>query len=344
MLAAIIRDEPEPVTKLDPKLPALFGWIVQRCLSKDAEERYSSTRDLVKELQDLRTHLSEAVSAADNSPGNTPRLRRRVPFWVLAAVAALAVAVGLFVSIRFVRTGSSPAPFLNLSLSFPNEAAPNTYDTNPLALSSDGKTLVYAGARLFVRRFDRDEIRPIPGTEGARLPFISPDGLEVGFFAGGQLKKVSLAGGAPVSLCEAPVPRGGSWGADGTIVFAAEPVVGSPAHPGLGRRAPGRNEAERGCRVPQVSADRPGRRTRALRSPRPELDKSGHGRIAPDGRAADSRGERRVPPVSPDRTPRLHSPRLASRRSVQPEASRDLRTCCAAPQRPFCRIQWNEVC
>jgi serine/threonine-protein kinase len=73
---------------------------------------------------------------------------------------------------------------------------------------------------LFIRRLDRNEIRSIPGTDAAHLPFISPDGLEVGFFSwDGKLKKVSLAGGSPITLCDAPNARGGSWGADGTIVF-----------------------------------------------------------------------------------------------------------------------------
>jgi eukaryotic-like serine/threonine-protein kinase len=223
-LAAIIRDEPEPLTKLVPKLSAPPGWIVQRCLSKDPEERYSSTRDLAKELRNLRTHLSEAVSATDVLPGETPRLFRRVPFWALAAVAALAVALGLFVGVRFVRTGSPPAPPLSLSLSLPLDAYPITIDTNPLALTPDGRTLVYAGfdnagMKLFVRRLDRDEIKPIPGTDGASFPFFSPDGLQVGFFAEKKLKKLSLAGGSSITLCDAPNPLGGSWGADGTIVF-----------------------------------------------------------------------------------------------------------------------------
>ena len=125
-MAAIIRDEPEPVTKLDPKLPALLGWIVQRCLSKDPEERYSSTKDLAKELQNLRTHLSEAVSAMDVAPGETPRLRRRVPFWALAAAVAFAVALGLFVGIRFVRTGSPPASPLSLYAFLPGRRRTRT--------------------------------------------------------------------------------------------------------------------------------------------------------------------------------------------------------------------------
>ncbi len=79
---------------------------------------------------------------------------------------------------------------------------------------------------LFVRRLDRDEIRPIPGTDGAALPFLSPDGLQVGFFAEGKLKKVALDGGSPITLCDARIPRGGSWGADGTIVFTPSAMSG----------------------------------------------------------------------------------------------------------------------
>jgi serine/threonine-protein kinase len=246
-LAAIIHEEPEPVTRLAPKLPTPLGWIVQRCLSKDPEERYSSTRDLAKELQDLRTHLSEAVSATDVAPGESPRLRRRVLFWALAVAVALAVAFGLLLGIRFFRTGSPTASPLSLSLSFPIDAAPNTYNHNPLALSPDGKTLVYSGSEqlvlhiapevpqlLFVRRLDRDEIRPIPGTEGARFPFMSPDGLQVGFFAEKKLKKVSLAGGSPITLCDAPIPRGGSWGVDGTIVFTPGATSGLQRIPASG--------------------------------------------------------------------------------------------------------------
>ena len=59
----------------------------------------------------------------------------------------------------------------------------------------------------------------LTGTEGARQPFFSPDGEWVAFFSGGELKKVSIHGGASVTLCEAANPKGGSWGPDDTIVF-----------------------------------------------------------------------------------------------------------------------------
>src|SRR4029077_14890718 len=66
---------------------------------------------------------------------------------------------------------------------------------------------------------------PLSGTDGAANPFFSPDGQWIAFFAGAKLKKVSVAGGAPLTLCDAAAGRGGSWGEDGTIVFepAASP-------------------------------------------------------------------------------------------------------------------------
>jgi serine/threonine-protein kinase len=72
-----------------------------------------------------------------------------------------------------------------------------------------------------VRSADRLEAEPVPGITGARSPFFSPDGRWVGFFEGAELKKVAVTGGPAISLTRhSGTPRGGSWGPDGTIVFA----------------------------------------------------------------------------------------------------------------------------
>ncbi len=96
----------------------------------------------------------------------------------------------------------------------------------PFAVSRDGTRFVYttmngANTSLAVRDLHEPNSRPLPGTEGAGDPFISPNGKWVAFFASGQLKKVAVSGGLPVSLCLAPgVPYGASWGTEGHIVFA----------------------------------------------------------------------------------------------------------------------------
>jgi serine/threonine-protein kinase len=76
-----------------------------------------------------------------------------------------------------------------------------------------------SNTQLYLRPMDQLNAKPIPGTEGASMPFFSPDGQWVGFFAAGKLKKVSLMRGVPLRLCDAPNNRGASWGPDDTIRF-----------------------------------------------------------------------------------------------------------------------------
>ena len=79
-----------------------------------------------------------------------------------------------------------------------------------------------------LRSLDELEPRLIPGTEIASSPFFSPDGESVAYFTtagvlsgsgNGNLNKVSLRGGAPITLCGASYPFGASWSPDGTILF-----------------------------------------------------------------------------------------------------------------------------
>jgi hypothetical protein len=100
-------------------------------------------------------------------------------------------------------------------------------DGSPFDISADGSEVVYTGevggvSRLYRRRADRFEALAIPGTEGGNLPFFSPDGRWIGFFADGKLKKVDRDGGGPITLADASAsrPSGGTWGADGRIVYA----------------------------------------------------------------------------------------------------------------------------
>src|SRR5260370_36235906 len=76
-------------------------------------------------------------------------------------------------------------------------------------------------SQLYLRRVDRLEATPLRGTENGLYPFFSPDGQWVAFFAAGKLKKVSVLGGTPVTLCEAPAGRGGTWSPDNSIIFGS---------------------------------------------------------------------------------------------------------------------------
>jgi serine/threonine protein kinase len=85
-LTAIIRDEPEPIAALNPKLPAPVLWIIERCLAKEARRRFTSTEDLASDLATIRDHLSEATSAVEAVPTAVASMRRR--WWLPAVIAA----------------------------------------------------------------------------------------------------------------------------------------------------------------------------------------------------------------------------------------------------------------
>jgi serine/threonine-protein kinase len=91
-------------------------------------------------------------------------------------------------------------------------------------LSPDGSRVVFVtvgqdgGSHLNTRRLDESKVTELPGTDGARVPFFSPDGRWVGFWASGKLKRTPVEGGSPVVLCDAPDLMGASWGEDGSII------------------------------------------------------------------------------------------------------------------------------
>lgn len=94
-----------------------------------------------------------------------------------------------------------------------------------LIISPNGTRIVFRarapdGTRLYVREMNSVIAKPIAGTKDAHNPFFSPDGQWVGFSAGGEIKKVAIAGGVPVTLCSAPGNIGAIWGPDGNIYFS----------------------------------------------------------------------------------------------------------------------------
>ncbi|MEE8161935.1 MAG: hypothetical protein V3T61_09890, partial [Acidobacteriota bacterium] len=220
-LGAIIHKEPDW-----DGLPATTPWRIQellrRCLTKDAHDRL---RDIATVRIEVKLALYEPATVLPIGVGSVvqPQLWRRAIPWSIALVAVI-----IAVSIAF---WSSPQPISPPSTRFaitPSLAAPlASVVGNNIAISPDGRQVVYrtnTQSQLYLHSLDDFVDRPIPGTEGSTLgsPFFSPDGKSVGFFAGFELKKVSLAGGLPITLCDArPLGQSGSWGADDTIIFSA---------------------------------------------------------------------------------------------------------------------------
>ena len=222
-LVAILRQEAEPIGSVNPQVPAPVLWVIERCLAKDPEERFASTRDLARDLAQLRDRLSDPSLSAGQLPKGGRSARRALP-WVFAA-AALGALAAVMVLPRRPHTGGGGG-VARFSVGLPAGVRFSSGEIwTSVAISPDSLRLVFVGLtrgrpQLYLRLLDGFAAFPLEGTEGADSPFWSPDSRFIGFFAEGKLKKVLATGGPPQTLCDAPHEGTGTWSRDGTILFS----------------------------------------------------------------------------------------------------------------------------
>ena len=238
VLAAIIHKEPNWEA-----LPEKTVWrvrdLLRRCLQKDPHDR-------VHEIADVRIEIKLALEEPFETgmgPVEAPRARSpwrpAIAVVLTALVAATLTAIGVW---NLIPTAPRPVARMVIALSSTEELdfmGESALSEGVVAFSPDGTRLVYVANRgnardLYLRPMDQLEAKHIPGTEGASSPFFSPDGEWIGFFADGLMKKVSINGGTPVVVADAPSARGASWGPENTIVFAPATRKGLSLVPATG--------------------------------------------------------------------------------------------------------------
>jgi Tol biopolymer transport system component len=216
-LAAVLEAEPD-WDALPATTPPAIRRLLRRCLEKNPKQR-------LRDLGDARLDIADALDAQGSSAAPVPHIgRARIATRAAAAAAAIAIGVLLWALSR----PSAPADHRVTRTTIlvpPGQELDTGGGAQPLAISPDGRLVAYAATRgsqteLYVRSLDSFDARALAGTAGAQYPFFSPDGTSIAFFAERKLKRVAIRGGTPLTICDAPVvERGGTWGADGTIVF-----------------------------------------------------------------------------------------------------------------------------
>lgn len=237
LIGSILRDEPPPISSVQPMTPPALDRVVRTCLAKDPEERWQSAHDVMSELKWIAEGGSQAGVPA---PVAARRKSRERLAWGIAGAAVVAALVLAAVDFRLA---SAPVEVVRSSI-LPPEKTHFAFagdNAGPLTVSPDGRTISFVAAGekrplLYVRRLDSKDATPLTGTEDAIFPFWSADSRSIGFFSQGKLKRVDVAsGGVTATICEAPNPRGGTWNRDGVILFSPDtrqPIFRVPASGG----------------------------------------------------------------------------------------------------------------
>jgi eukaryotic-like serine/threonine-protein kinase len=225
-IAAILEGEPD-WTVLPVTTPPSIRRLVRRCLEKDSARRLPDVAVARLEIDDA---AGEAGTAAEAAATVTSRSRVRVWRGATAAAVVIALLAIGFAAWSAMRPSPMAAP-ITFTLPAP-EGLRYLAIYGSLSLSPDGRTVAFVAidttgrlaagdtspGALYIRSLGSQAARRLSGTDGASSPFWSPDGRFVGFVAGGNLKKIAIAGGPPVTLAEHSMGRS-AWSTEGVILY-----------------------------------------------------------------------------------------------------------------------------
>ena len=234
-LTAIIREEPDPVGQVNPKVPSPVRWLVERCLAKDPEDRFGTTKDLARDLADVRDHLSEASfsTTTDQTAAAAAAVRsgRRAWPWLLAALVFAGI-VGAAAFAGGKKAGTTTPPSFR-ELTFQRG------EIFSARFAPDGQTIIYSAAwegrpaEIYVSRLESPEARPF-GLTGADVLSISASGeMAVSlnrhfigpFERAGTLARIGITGGGTPREIQEDV-QFADWAPDGKSLAIVR-MVGS---------------------------------------------------------------------------------------------------------------------
>ena len=191
-----MTSDPPPMATLQPLTPPALDRLVRRCLAKDPDQRWQSAADVAESLRDV----SRAAEAPTPAPRERPAIRRRRTPAALSVVGLILLAAAVLAWGAIARFGPRPPASVQFTLTMPHGTSiSRQVATQILAAAPEGGFVVegFGGDRtqLFWGDLNQSTVWALPGTEGARNPFLSADGRWLGFWQDGAIRKLPLRSG-----------------------------------------------------------------------------------------------------------------------------------------------------
>lgn len=226
--SAILEDQPPSARSVRPQIPGALERLIVTCLNKNPDARIQCAGDLKLQLG----WTLEAVDAPAKDGGQVPAARgRRLAVVAIAGAAVLLAAIVVATAVALRRPPSVSVAAYILPPDKTAFAISSDDAAGPVVMSPDGLKIAFVAQdehgvdRIYVRALADNDAQPVAGTENAIYPFWSPDSQSLGFASGGNLRRVAVAGGPVLDICQVQRFRGGSWGPQG-IVFAPDVTNG----------------------------------------------------------------------------------------------------------------------
>ncbi|UCF38360.1 MAG: protein kinase, partial [Acidobacteriota bacterium] len=227
-LADVLRADVD-MEALGAATPPAIRSLIRRCLDRNARKRL---RDIGEARIAIQEYLANPTKPQDSETVSARPAASQLNKPVVAALLIAAVTVSSLAAWFLKPEPPADSPVKVEAAVWAEQPIPRDQASSAV-LSPDGKVLAYITGtsvaetgRLFVRPLNRLDGEFLEGTEGAYNPFFSPDGQWIGYVTARELKKVSVNGGTPLTLCSVSLSRGADWGEQGTIVFAGKPDSG----------------------------------------------------------------------------------------------------------------------
>ena len=227
-IAAILEREPE-WKALPDTTPVSVRQLLKRCFEKDPRRR-------VRDIGDARIELDDALAGRAIGAPVARRAGRERVAWIASALVTVAAALAVGTVLFPQRAPADTRAYRSSILPSPGASRPaGLLPSSRFALSPDGRRLAFVGTDaggvtgLWVQSLDEPAGQPLAGTEGALMPFWSPDSRFIGFVARGKVKKIDATGGPPLILAEhtGGGNAGATWNRDGVILLSG-PSLGNP--------------------------------------------------------------------------------------------------------------------
>lgn len=241
----IVNIDAPPLSSIKEEIDPEIDKIILECLEKEKDERCQSSKELAKDLRKVKRstgnrrskvyNVSKQIKKIDSQLTSSDHLAKNIfsKVNILIGITLILLVTVIFLAVPYLTHAKKfNSPEVRSSILTPVGVKLTNTKVNNIAISPDGKYIAFVGSdssgtdKLWIRPVNSLKAKYIAEADENAFPFWSPNSNTIAYFFHGKLKKVSIDGSEPTTICDASFGEGGTWNKNGTIIFSPTPSSG----------------------------------------------------------------------------------------------------------------------